>query len=146
MVEELIKVGGRKVYETLFTQLKSFFGRITNTPQASTTTTSTSTPTTSSPSPTGGVGIPKGSNELGESARNLADRLLFRSWDLSIEASRTLRARAADEYITACKRGGFPVSERATPCLQEWLKLERAGPVQGILSGALLQLEKECRH
>lgn len=80
----------------------------------------------------------------GESVKNvlriLADQLLFRDLNPSVESLRTKRAQAADEFITIAREAGVEVGEKERHWVGQWLAQERAGPIQRILEAALRKI------
>lgn len=124
LVEEALKRGSRPVQDALYTGLQTVFGRIgTRLSQR-------------------GNDQPLDAGELEGAMGELADRLLFRDLDPTIESLRTKRARAAEEYIAVSRQAGFGVRESARQSIAAWLTQERAAPIQRILNDALRKLDK----
>lgn len=69
--------------------------------------------------------------------RILADQLLFRDLNPTVESLRTKRAQAADEFISIARSQS---GETERQWVGQWLAQERAGPIQHILETALRKL------
>jgi proteasome component ECM29 len=126
LIGEVSKTGSRPVQDALYTGLGSVFGKFR----------SQWSQRANNDQPLSDA------SELKESLEELADRLLFREFDLSVESLRTKRAQAADEYITAFRQAGFGVRDPVRLSIERWLIQERAEPVQRILNSALRKLDE----
>jgi proteasome component ECM29 len=73
-------------------------------------------------------------SELEASLTDLVNRLLLRDMDLTIEANRAKRARAAEGYILLCHQLGFSLIEALRQSIVAWLAQERSEPVRRTLS------------
>lgn len=124
LVEEAVKRGSRPVQDALYTGLQAIFGKIgTRLCQR-------------------GNDQALDTGELEGALGELADRLLFRDLDPTVEGLRTKRAKAANEYIAVSRQTGFVVGESARQSIAAWLARERAAPVQRILNDALRKLDE----
>jgi proteasome component ECM29 len=81
---------------------------------------------------------------LQQALQLLADGLLFRDFNPSIESLRMKRARAAETFIKAVSQGppaGVGVlSDSQQQQIESWLGQERAEPIRQILKSALRNL------
>lgn len=123
--EEVLKGSKRPILDALYTELRALFRRIGDALSLEVTQKALST-----------RGL------LESSLQALADGLLFRNLDPSVESLRTKRAQAADEYITVARLARFGVRDTTRQCIETWLAQERVGPIQLILRGALGKLDE----
>ena len=72
--------------------------------------------------------------ELESPLTDLVNRLLLRDMNLTIEANRAKRARAAEGYILLCHQLGFSLTEALRQSIVAWLAQERSEPVRRTLS------------
>lgn len=70
----------------------------------------------------------------------LAQELLAREIDVSVESIRRERAQTVVVYITLCQQRGLEVNNVVRESVQTWRTAERSGPVQQILDQALAKL------
>lgn len=70
----------------------------------------------------------------------LAEELLAREIDVSVESIRRERAQTVVVYIVLCQQRGLEVNNVVRESAQTWRAGERSGPVQQILDQALAKL------
>jgi proteasome component ECM29 len=123
--EEALKGSTRPVLDALYTELRALFRRI-----GGALSLEERRPALSA------------DRLLESSMQMLAEGLLFRNLDPSVESLRSKRAQAADEYITVARRARFGVRETARQWIETWLAQERVERIQHILRGSLGKLDE----
>ena len=122
IVEEALQGSNRSVQAALYDGLLVFFDRIR---------VRLSEPDNAQPLHLG---------ELEAPLTDLVNRLLLRDVDLTIEANRAKRARAAEGYIALCRQLGFPPTKALRQSIAAWLAQERSQPVRRTLNEISQQL------
>ncbi|KAI9923627.1 hypothetical protein ASPWEDRAFT_38385 [Aspergillus wentii DTO 134E9] len=115
VASKALKNGGRNVQTTLYEELRILFTRLAE-------------------------WISQPDSKLQEPLAALADGLLCREIDTSVEAIRKEHAQAAAAYVTLGQQTGFGVSEQLQESIKAWRDGERSGTVQHFLDQALAKL------
>jgi proteasome component ECM29 len=118
LVDKAVIHGTRKVQVSLYEELGKLFERFGKWATA-------------------GNGQKPEAGELQGSLMALAQKMLCREIDISIETIRMGRAQAAAAYVTASQQMGLEVSQALQESVKTWRDGERSGPVQQILNQVL---------
>jgi proteasome component ECM29 len=71
----------------------------------------------------------------------LAEKLLFRNFDLVVESTRIKRAQAALSFTVVCERAKVVIPDSQRRVMDDWLLKERSGPAQTVLCQVVRKFE-----
>ncbi|EAW11143.1 ECM29 family proteasome component [Aspergillus clavatus NRRL 1] len=121
VIDKAVSHGGRKVQTTLYAELGKLFGRVEK--------------RASSADDKNDKNLEP--REMQGPLAALAEKMLCREIDVSIESIRMGRAQAATAYITMCRAMEMEISEQVQRSIKTWRDGERSGPVQQVLNQIL---------